>query len=427
MHRYESIKKMAATADKQQHINLFRRSLEQAARPETFKKLCELVAPRVLPGKRNLVYVLYQIDRIGQLSGELLHIKTLFETYYDRIIIVTGPINNPHVNPNVFKVLGPKFINVVTEDPIVPLIGVCVGEHRTLSPNLDLLIWDANQLWDVFRKEFIQGTPLATFQLPNSMRLKGEAWMKQTGLDPSIPTVLLHVRDIRYRPDLSHHGHRCVDICNYRSAIMVLVEKGYQVVRVGDSSNKPLEDYPASVIDLPFHPLYENFLDVYFAATCVFAVNQSSGPSQLIRGFEKPTLMVNRVVDWDINAPSEVLLFKHYICKSTSRRLTYNQILERGLGELTMDQEFEKAGVLLEENSSDELKMALEEFIETLEGRNKYSTETRDRFTEIGRKHELRIQDDIHQNDKKGRKFGFAYSRGNLSQRPLEVNTEFLN
>ena len=92
-----------------------------------------------------------------------------------------------------------------------------------------------------------------------------------------------------------------------------------------------------------------------------------------------------------------------------------------------MAQEFEKAGVLLEENSSDELKMALEEFIETFEGRNKYSTETRDRFTEIGKKHELRIQDDIHQKDKKGRKFGFAYSRGNLSQKPLEVYTEFLN
>ena len=418
---------MAVTANEQQQINLFRRSLEKAARPETFKELIKLVAPRVLPGKRNLVYVLYQVDRIGQLSGELLHIKTLFEKYYDRIIIVSGPINNPHVNSNVFKVLGPKFINVVTEDPIIPLIGVCVGEHRTLSPNLDLLIWDAYQLWDVFRKEFIQGTPLATFQLPNSMRLKGEAWMKQTGLDPSIPTVLLHVRDIGYRPDLSHHGHRCVDISNYRSAIMVLVEKGYQVVRVGDPSNKPLEDYPDSVIDLPFHLLYDNFLDVYFAATCAFAVNQSSGPSQLIRGFKKPTLMVNRVVDWDINAPSEVLLFKHYICKTTGRRLTYNQILERGLGELTMDQEFEKAGVLLEENSSDELKMALEEFIETFEGRNKYSTETRDRFTEIGKKHELRIQDDFHQKDKKGRKFGFAYSRGNLSQKPLEVYTEFLN
>ena len=168
---------MAATANRQQEINLFRRSLKKAARPETFKELIKLVAPRVLPGKRNLVYVLYQVDRIGQLSGELLHIKTLFEGYYDRIIIVTGPINNPHVNPNVFKVLGPKFINVVTEDPIIPLIGVCVGQHHTLSPNLHLLIWDAHQLWDLFRKEFIQGTPQASFHLPNSMRLKGENWM----------------------------------------------------------------------------------------------------------------------------------------------------------------------------------------------------------------------------------------------------------
>ena len=71
--------------------------------------------------------------------------------------------------------------------------------------------------------------------------------------------------------------------------------------------------------------------------------------------------------------------------------------------------------------------MALEEFIETLEGRNKYSTKKRDRFTEIGRNHEIRIEGDTNENDKKGRKFGFAYSRGNLSQRPLEVNTEFLN
>jgi len=427
LHRYESIKNMAATANKQQHINLFRRSLEKAARPETFAELVKLVAPRVLPGKRNLVYVLYQVDRIGQLSGELLHIKTLFERYYDRIIIVTGPINKPHVNANVFKVLGPKFINVVTDNPIIPLIGVCVGKHHPVSPNLDLLIWDAHQLWDLFRKEFIQGTPQASFHLPNSMRLKGETWMAQAGLDPSTPTVLLHVRDIGYRPDLSHHGHRCVDICNYRSLILTLVEKGYQVVRVGDPSNKPLVGYPTTVIDLPFHPLYDSFLDVYFAATCVFAVNQASGPAQLIRAFQRPSLMVNRVIDWDINPPLEVLLFKNYICKSTGRTLTYNQILERGLGELTMDQEFEKAGVLLQENSPDELKVALEEFIETLEGRNKYSTETRDRFTEIGRNHEIRIEGDINGNDRKGRKFGFAYLKGNLSQRPLEVNANFLN
>ena len=104
------------------------------------------------------------------------------------------------------------------------MIGSLEGEHRSLSPELDFLIWGANQLWAVFRNEFIKGAPLATFQLPNSMRLKGDAWMSEAGLDPSKPTVLLHARDAGYRPDLSHHGHRCVDICNYRLAIETLVE-----------------------------------------------------------------------------------------------------------------------------------------------------------------------------------------------------------
>ena len=39
----------------------------------------------------------------------------------------------------------------------------------------------------------------------------------------------------------------------------------------------------------------------------------------------------------------------------------------------------------------------------------------------------MRIEGDTNGNDKKSRKFGFAYSRGNLSQRALEVNADFLN
>ena len=418
---------MSLNPSLQRHIESFQRNVKKAATPEAFEALAKLVVPRVLPGKRNLVYVLFQADRIGHLAGEPWHVKTLFGNHYDRIIIVTYPHNTLNANPNVLKVLGPKFVNVITHDPIIPLIGSLEGQHRSLSPELDFLIWGANQLWAVFRNEFIKGTPLATFQLPNSMRLKGDAWMSEAGLDPSKPTVLLHARDAGYRPDLSHHGHRCVDICNYRLAIETLVENGYQVVRIGDPSNKPLEGYPSTVIDLPFHPLYDNFLDVYFAAVCVFAVNQSSGPSQLIRAFKKPTLMVNRVVDWDINPTNEILLFKHYVRKTTGKRMTYSQILEDGLGELTMDQEFEKAGVRIEENSPEELKVAVEEFMEAVAGKKEYSTKIRDRFADISKQHEIRFKTQKNQTMEQGECFGFAYSRGNLSERALEFNREFLS
>lgn len=62
-----------------------------------------------------------------------------------------------------------------------------------------------------------------------------------------------------------------------------------------------------------------------------------------------------------------------------------------------------------------------------MERKNKYSIETRDRFIEIGRNHEMRIEHDADENGKKGQKFGFAYLGGNLSQGPLDVNADFLN
>jgi putative glycosyltransferase (TIGR04372 family) len=412
--------------NRQKTIESFQLALEEARKPETMDALIRLITPRIMPNKKNLVYVLTQIDRIGQLAGELWHIKTIFGPHYDRIIVVTKPLNAPYVNANVFKVVGPKFINVVTENTLIPLIGALKGNHFTLSSDLDLLIWDAHQVWGVFRKVFIQGTPLASFQLPNSMRLKGEAWMREVGLDPNNPTVLLHVRDIGYRPELSHHGHRCADISNYRLAIEVLIKKGYQVVRIGDPSNKPLKGYPKTLVDLPHHPLYESFLDIYFCAVCVFAVNQSSGPSTLLGAFEKPVLMVNRVVDWDINPPQQVLLFKHYIRTKTGEELTYRQILEEGLDELTMDEEFEHAGFNIEENTPEELKVAVEEFVEVLEGNKNYPTERRIRFNKIGRNHEKRIANTSKATSKKGQCFGFAYSKGNFSERAPGLNRHFL-
>ncbi|MDG1888713.1 MAG: hypothetical protein P8J85_15990, partial [Alphaproteobacteria bacterium] len=75
-------------------LNQFHELLKKASQPAAFESLVALVRPRVRVGKKNLIYVLNQVNRIGQLSSELLHIKTLYESLYDRIIIVTGPTND---------------------------------------------------------------------------------------------------------------------------------------------------------------------------------------------------------------------------------------------------------------------------------------------------------------------------------------------
>ena len=95
-------------------VKLLDELLQKASQPAAFEALIKLVKPRTRPDKRNLVYVLSQVNRIGQLSSELLYLKTLCGEHYDRIIIVTGPTNSIGVNPNVFKIVGSKFIHILS-------------------------------------------------------------------------------------------------------------------------------------------------------------------------------------------------------------------------------------------------------------------------------------------------------------------------
>jgi putative glycosyltransferase (TIGR04372 family) len=348
--------------------------------------------------------------------------------------VVTAPTYLQGVNPNVLQVVGPKFVHITTDNPIIPYVGLLNEGIKRMDMGIeskngfvDTLLLDAILLWFMFKDALVAGKPRAIFKIPNSMKVKGEAWMKKAGMNPDTPIVLLHARDIGYLPQLSHHGHRCVDINNYRLAIQVLLDKGYQVVRIGDKSNSPLRGYSKNVVDLPFHPLYDQFLDIYFSAKCIFAVNQSSGPMHLIRGFGKPALMVNRVVDWDLQPPQEVLVFKHYRYKSSGKKLSYQEILESGLGELTMDSQFEDAGVYLEENTPEELKVAVEEFIDAQEGNRNFSFKTQTRFIELSQEHEKRINSNPNKKPYQDKVFGFAYSGPNIAESVLRTNKGFLD
>ena len=398
--------------------------MQKAGQPASFESLLTLVRPRIRIGKKNLIYVLNQVNRIGQLSSELLHIKTLYESFYDRIIIVTGPTNDFGVNLNVFKVVGSKFIHVSTEDPVIPMIGI-LNAGITQYEDIDLLIVSPWKLWSSYKKTVTAGLPLAAFQLPNSLRLKGEAWMAKAGLDPATPVVLLHARDIGYRPDLSHHGHRCVDIENYRGAISFLENQGYQVVRLGDKTNQRLKGYTQAVIDLPFHPDYDPFLDIYFAATCCFAINQSSGPSSLVRAFKKPALTVNRTVDWDYHPGIDCLMFKHYKNKTTGKELSYDSILETGLGELSMDEDFEKAGIIIEENTPNELEQGIKEFVALQHGKKCLNSSIQELFFEIGKKHQERISTNPDQYKNHTDIFGMGHKGAHVSEEFVNLNPTF--
>ena len=177
--------------------------------------------------------------------------------------------------------------------------------------------------------------------------------------------VVLHARDMSYLPEKAHHAFRCADIHTYREAIQRFVEAGYWVLRLGDRGGVPLEGYPEQVVDLPRHPNYSQALDVFLSARCAFAFNQASGPEALVRAFGRPAATVNLVYELlRLPMKDDLLLFKHYLSARTGEPLPYAEILELGLPAVGKGEDFDAKGIMIRENSAEELADLAEIMIE---------------------------------------------------------------
>jgi len=400
----------------------------QLTSPETLERLFEEVAPRLVDGGRNLVYVLAQVERIGHLTMEQFFLKTLHSGMYDRIILVTGSLDQPGVNPAVLDVPGPEFVHVETTEPMLPFLGFLDGGLMR-TPILDLLLVTPQRLTRDFGRAVIQGAPLRHFVLPEATRARGDRWMRSIGAEPGEPFALLHVRDANYRPDKAHHLFRCADIRRYKSAIDRLVRSGYWVFRLGDASSFPLEHPSSRVVDVVRHSDYDPFLDVYLAACCTFAVNQASGPEALARAFGRPALTVNLNLEHlRLPLPSDRLVFKHFRFVAEGTELSYAEMLEAGIATFGSSKDFEEAGILVEENTEEELDAAVAEMIAAGSACGPADAEEKlqVRFQSIGRAYEERVRKDPEIIAKHEDFFAYAHPFGRLSTSFAKLNPGFL-
>ena len=394
----------------------------EMAKPETMQRLFNAVLPKLKPGARNLVYILAQVERIGHLAMELFFLKTLDGASQDRIVVLTGPTGQPGVNRSVLDVPGAGFAHIETDDPLLPMLGFFDGGMLDLKV-LKLLLVQPQRLVRDFGRAVTSGTPFRQFNLPDRMRERGDAWMRRAGADPEEPFVLLHVRDASYRPDKAHHLFRCADINRYRPAIDRLVGAGYRVFRLGDASSPALAHPSNRVVDVPHAPGYAPYLDVYLSARCAFAVNQASGPEALVRAFGRPALTVNLVPE-HLRLPlaGDVLVFKHFRRACGGGALSYREILERGLAHFGTAKEFADAGVLVEENTAEELDAAVAEMIELRDGARPADASVQRRFLDIGRDYQARITADPKIIAATADFFAYAHPYGRLSESFAAIN-----
>ncbi|MEI7971987.1 MAG: TIGR04372 family glycosyltransferase, partial [Actinomycetota bacterium] len=126
---------------------------------------------------------------------------------------------------------------------------------------------------------------------------EGRRRLVEIGISPDKPYVCLIVRDgghYQSKGDTESLGYELInfDINHFASAATELIANGYQVVRMGSGSERPFTKAPAGVIDYALSDRRSEFLDVYLAATCTFAISTQTGPDAVCMLFRRPVLYV---------------------------------------------------------------------------------------------------------------------------------------
>ncbi len=195
------------------------------------------------------------------------------------------------------------------------------------------------------------------------------------GIPSNAPFVCIIVRDKGYlnsqilHTDWSYHNYRDSSIKNFVLAAEELVARGYYVIRMGTVVENALSSDNPKIIDYAFNGMRSDFMDIYLGAKCSFCVSTGTGwdavPSWL---FRKPTVFTNFVPFGYIPTFREdfIYIIKHHIDLCTKIELSFPQIFERGVGYCMISKVYSDNGVILIENTEEEIRDVVLEMEERL-------------------------------------------------------------
>jgi putative glycosyltransferase (TIGR04372 family) len=138
----------------------------------------------------------------------------------------------------------------------------------------------------------------AQLELTDNEIAEGMSQLRAIGIDPNKPYACLVVRDGGYYASLGEkesdgYSFLNFDISTFEQAALSLVQRGYQVVRMGAGSAATFGAGHSTVIDYANSNLRSEFLDIYIAATCSFAISTQTGPDAVCLAFRRPVCYID--------------------------------------------------------------------------------------------------------------------------------------
>jgi putative glycosyltransferase (TIGR04372 family) len=213
------------------------------------------------------------------------------------------------------------------------------------------------------------------------------------GLPEDAWFVLLHVREAGFHAGWHKHhaGTRNADIRSYLSIVDFIINHGGWVVRGGDPSMTPFSPHER-VIDYATSPNRSPEIDIYLCAECAYFVGTNSGFSLVPPVFGKRCALTNwspiGIPNWYLD---DIYIPKLVRKVSENRYLTYGEMYGSFAGWSQFARDFEKSDFVVEDNSAEDLREAVEELHEEVfEKTREIAPEDRQRlqrFNEIALAH----------------------------------------
>ncbi len=218
-------------------------------------------------------------------------------------------------------------------------------------------------------------------ELSAEHRERGYRLLRELGVPEGAWFVGLHVREGSDSDNL-----RNSDIRTYRHAVEEIAKRGGWVLRMGDSSMRPMPSWP-NTIDYVHSGKREDWMDVFLWAEGRFFIGTGSGPQLIPPTFGKPVAIANfGPIATIVCGKDDILLPKHYWSEKKGR---YLMLAERMQPEYAFNESigaFAKYGIRVADNTQEELRELVVEMFDQLEGRQADTQEGRAmqvRFAEL--------------------------------------------
>lgn len=174
-----------------------------------------------------------------------------------------------------------------------------------------------------------------------------------------------------YKPNHSYkyHDYRDSTIHNYLLAAEEMTRRGYWAIRMGAVVKEKLNTNNARIIDYAVNHR-SDFMDIYLCSRCKFFICDTAGIYAIASIFRRPIAWVNYipleyVPGWE---RKHIFIPKKLWLRKEKRFLTFREIIGSGIGRFLVNDEYDRLGIEVIENTADEIMNLAVEMDQRLNG-----------------------------------------------------------